>query len=60
MGYVDSSYASDIKDRKSITRYNFFFGRGIITQYSKRQQTISTSIFEAGYVAVGQEVREDV
>ena len=30
MGYVDSSYAGDIEDRKSIIRYYFFFGKGII------------------------------
>lgn len=26
VGYADSSYAGDLKDRKSITRYCFFLG----------------------------------
>ena len=29
--YADSSYTSDIEDRKLITGYYFFFGRGVIT-----------------------------
>ena len=31
VGYVDSSYAGNIEDKKSITGYYFFLGRGIIT-----------------------------
>ena len=58
--YADSSYASDIKDRKSITGYYFFLGRGVITGCNKRQQTVSISTSEAKYVAVSQGAREDV
>ena len=60
MGYTNSSYADDIEDRKSITRYYFFLGGGVITWYSKRQQTVSTSTFKAKYVDVSQEAREGV
>lgn len=35
VGYIDSSYAGDLKDRKSVTRYCFFFGEAIITCCSK-------------------------
>ena len=31
VGYADSSYAGDIENRKSITKYYFFFDGGIIT-----------------------------
>lgn len=36
VGYADSSYTRDSEDRKLIIRYCFFFGRGIITWYSKQ------------------------
>lgn len=31
VGYTDSSYIGDSKDKKSITRYCFFLGGGIVT-----------------------------
>ena len=58
--YAVSSYACDIKDRKSITEYCFFLARGVITRCSKRQQTVLISTSEAKYVAVSQRVKEDV
>ena len=60
MEYVDSSYARDIKNRKSITEYYFFLGEGVITWYSKQQRTVSTSTSEAEYVAVSPGAREGV
>ena len=60
MGYANSSYAGDIKDWKSITKYYFFFGRVIMTWYSKQQHIVSTSTSEAEYVAVSQGTREQV
>ena len=58
--YVDNSYACNLDDRKSITRYCFFLARVIVTWCSKRQYTLSTSIFEAKYMAISYRVREDV
>ena len=58
--YADSSYAGNLEDRKSITRYCFFLARGIVTCCSKRQCTVSTSTLEAEYVAVNQGAREGV
>lgn len=34
LGYADSSYKKDLKDKKSITGYYFFLGREIITWYN--------------------------
>ena len=31
VGYADSSYASNLKDKKSITGYCFFFAGAIVT-----------------------------
>ena len=36
VSYINSNYADDLKDRKSIIRYNFFISRAIVTQYKKR------------------------
>ena len=36
VGYIDSSYAGDFEDKKSITEYCFFLRGAIITWYSKR------------------------
>lgn len=58
--YSDSSYASDLEDRKSITGYCFFLGGAIVTWCSKRQCTVLTSTSEAEYVAVSQGAREGV
>ena len=43
--YADSSYASDLEDRKSIAGYCFFLGKAIVTWCSKRQHTVSTSAY---------------
>lgn len=58
--YVDSSYAGDLENKKLITRYCFFFGRAIITWYSKQQYTVSIFISKAKYVAISQCIRENV
>ena len=60
VGYADSSYAGDLKDRKSITGYCFFLARAIVTWCSKRQRTVSTFISKDEYVAVSQGAREGV
>ena len=60
VGYANSSYAGDLDDKKSISRYCFFLGGDIITWCNKRQRTVSTSTSEAEYVAMSHGVREDV
>lgn len=58
VGYVDSSYAGNLKDKKSIIGYYFIFGEVIVTWCNKRQCTISTSSLEAKYVAISQRTRK--
>ena len=58
--YVDSSYAGDLEDRKSITGYCFFFGGAIVTWYSKQQRIVLISISKVKYVAMNQEAKEEV
>ena len=60
VGYADCSYANDLEERKSITRYCFFFGGAIVTWYNKRQRTVSTSTLEAEYMVVSQGTREEI
>lgn len=60
MGYVDSSYTGDFKDRKSITGYSFFLKRAIITWCNKWQLIVLTSISEAEFVTMSQKVKEEV
>ena len=58
--YADSNYVGKLDDRKSITGYYFFLGRGIVTWYSKQQRTVLTSTSEAEYVAMNHGAREGV
>ncbi len=50
--YMDSSYASDLEDRKSIVEYCFFLKGVIVIWYSKQQRIISMSTLEAKYVVI--------
>lgn len=60
VGYIDSNFACDLKDRKSVAEYRFFMGRVMTTWCSKRQRTASTSTFEAEYVAMSHGAKEGV
>lgn len=60
VGYANSSYAGDLKDRKSIMGYYFFLKGTIITWSSKRQQIVSASTFEAKYVVMRYGAREEI
>ena len=33
LGYEDSSYTRDLKDKKSLTKYCFFLGKEIVTYW---------------------------
>ena len=60
MRYANNSYAGNLKDKKSITRYCFFFEGAIATWFSKQQRTVSISILKAKYIAVSQGAREGI
>lgn len=60
IGYADSSYADDPKDRKSVMEYCFFIHGTLVSWCSKKQRTVSTSITEAEYIALGQAAHESL
>jgi hypothetical protein len=58
VGYVDSDYAGDTADRKSISGFVFLQAGGAVSWGSKKQSTVSSNTTEAEYVAAGLGVRE--
>jgi hypothetical protein len=52
-GYTDSDYAGCRIDRKSTSGSCQFLGRRLISWYSKKQHSVSTSTAEAEYIAAG-------
>ena len=50
--FVDASHAPNKKTRRSHTGYVVFLNRAPIIWYSKRQQTVETSIFSAEFIAL--------
>ena len=60
LGYSDSNFAGDIRERKSTMGYCFFLVRGVISWCSKKQRTVSTSTTEAEYIAIGHAARQAV
>ncbi|KAL0459210.1 UNVERIFIED_CONTAM: Retrovirus-related Pol polyprotein from transposon TNT 1-94 [Sesamum latifolium] len=57
-GYVDSGYAGDLDDRRSITRYVFTLGGGPICWKSTVQSIIALFTTEAEYMAVVEAAKE--
>ena len=60
LGYADSNFAGDIRERKSTMGYCFFLVRGVISWCSKKQRTVSTSTTEAEYIAIRHAARQAV
>ncbi len=60
IGYADSNFTGDPKDRKSVMGNCFFFNGAVVLWSSKKQQTVSTSTTEAEYIALGHAAREAV
>jgi len=59
-GYVDSDFAQDLDDWKSISGYSFNLGSREILWSSKKQATIAVSSTEAEYVATDHVTKEAV
>src|SRR3954464_10641695 len=53
IGYSDSDYAGDRVDRKSTSGTCHFLGRSLVCSSSKKQNSVSLSTAEAGYIAAG-------
>ena len=53
VGYTDSDFAGCRIDRKSTSGSCQFLGRRLVSWYSKKQHSVSTSTAEAEYIAAG-------
>ncbi|KAL5802513.1 hypothetical protein ACOSQ4_030818 [Xanthoceras sorbifolium] len=51
VGYTDSDWAGDVKDRKSTSGFVFHMGSGAISWSSKKHQVVALSTTEAEYMA---------
>jgi len=51
IGYSDSDWAGDIKDRKSTSGYAFILGNAAISWSSRKQSTITLSSTKAEFIA---------
>lgn len=60
VGYEDTSYAGDSENGQSVMGYCYFLNRAIVSWYSKKQRTISTSTTKAKYIALGHVACEAV
>ena len=59
-GYVDSSYADDILDRKSTSGYVFLFGKSPISWKSIKQKCVAASTTEAEYIAASEMTKQAI
>ena len=59
-GLSDADWASDEKDRKSISGYCFFFCHSLVSWSARKQRTVSTSSTESEYYALANTVKEAI
>ncbi|KAH0607014.1 uncharacterized protein H6S33_003002 [Morchella sextelata] len=57
-GFSDSSYASDLDDRKSFSGYVFRLGKSAISWRSRKQKSVAVSTTEAEYMALSLAARQ--
>lgn len=60
IGYANSNYAGDPKNRKLVMGYYFFIHRALVSQCNKKQHIISTSTTKAEYIILGHAACESV
>ena len=53
VGYFDADQADNADDRKSTSGGYFYMGNNLVSQMSKKQNSISLSTAEAKYIAAG-------
>jgi len=59
-GYVDSDFANNLDDRRSITGYIFLLAGGPVSWQSHAQKTVALSTMEAEYMALAAAVQESL
>lgn len=59
-GLSDADWASDEKDRKSISGYCFYFLHSLVSWSSRKQRTVSTSSTESEYYALTNTFKEAI
>ena len=60
VGYSDSGWAGDVKDRKSTSGYCFSVNGGLISWRSSKQSCVALSTAEAEYVALAGAAQEAI
>lgn len=60
INYIDSIFARDPKDQKSVMGYCFFLNKAMVSWNNKREKTVSISITKTKYIALGYIAREIV
>ena len=58
MGYVDSDYAGDLDQRRSLTGYVFQINGCTVSWKSTLQQVVALSTTEAEYIALTEAIKE--
>lgn len=59
-GFSDADWASDEKDRKSISGYCFFFLNSLVSWLSRKQRIVATSSTESEYYALTNAIKEAI
>jgi Reverse transcriptase (RNA-dependent DNA polymerase) len=59
-GLSDADWASDEKDRKSISGYCFYFCNSLVSWSARKQRTVSTSSTESEYYALANTMKEAI
>ena len=59
-GLSDADWASDERDRKSVSGYCFYFHTSLVSWSARKQRTVSTSSTESEYYALANTVKEAI
>jgi hypothetical protein len=60
IGYINADYGGDKLDRKSTIGNIFLLAGGVISWFSRKQKSVSTSITKAEYIAASTCAKQGV